>query len=197
MLAMNTATDLRQHILDTAKPLMLRKGFTAVGLTELLAAAGIPKGSFYHYFASKEAFGEALLSWYFSTHLAHLDALLERPAPAAERLMDYWRYWLASHAGTEPEAKCLAVKLSAEVSDLSERMRMELDQGTQGIIRRVADCIAAGKADGSLPATLDEQAAAMTLYQTWLGASLMEKISRDRAPLDTAMASTRQLLQLN
>ena len=55
MLGMNTATDLRQHILDTAKPLMLRKGFTAVGLTELLAAAGIPKGSFYHYFASKEA----------------------------------------------------------------------------------------------------------------------------------------------
>lgn len=42
---MNTAIDLRQHILDTAKPLMLRKGFTAVGLTELLAAAGIPKGS--------------------------------------------------------------------------------------------------------------------------------------------------------
>lgn len=40
-------TDVRQHILDTAKPIILGKGFSAVGLNELLFAAGVPKGSFY------------------------------------------------------------------------------------------------------------------------------------------------------
>jgi AcrR family transcriptional regulator len=44
-----------------AHPLLLRKGFTAVGLAEVLAAAQVSKGSFYHYFGSKEAFGEARL----------------------------------------------------------------------------------------------------------------------------------------
>ena len=46
--------DMRQHIIDVARSLMTHKGYTAVGLTELLGAAGVPKGSFYHYFRSKE-----------------------------------------------------------------------------------------------------------------------------------------------
>ncbi len=202
MRAMNASSsdirqpDVRQHILDAAKPLMLGKGFTAVGLTELLAAAQVPKGSFYHYFPSKEAFGDALLNSYFSCHLAHLDALLARPGAAAERLMGYWRYWLDTQTSDDPQAKCLAVKLSAEVCDLSNDMRVTLQRGTQGIIQRLADCIEDGKADGSLPVARDAKVLATTLYQTWLGASLLAKVTRDRGPLDVAMTSTRQLLNL-
>ena len=191
-----TSIDLRQHILDIAKPLLLGKGFTAVGLTELLAAAQIPKGSFYHYFESKEAFGNALLGAYFSDHLAYLDVLLGCPGTAAERLMSYWQYWLDTQTSDDPNTKCLAVKLSAEVSDLSESMRVTLAWGTQGIIQRLAQCIEAGKVDGSLPVAQDARILATALYQTWLGASLLVKITRDRAPLDIAMVNTRQLLSL-
>jgi DNA-binding transcriptional regulator YbjK len=56
------AAEVRQHILDTAMPIILGKGFSAVGLNEILATAGVPRGSFYHHFGSKEAFGEALLT---------------------------------------------------------------------------------------------------------------------------------------
>lgn len=200
---MNTATtgtDVRQHILDVAKPLILGKGFTAVGLTELLAAAQIPKGSFYHYFDSKEGFGEALLGQYFSGFLQHLDALLARPGPEAQRLMAFWDYWLATQISDNPADRCLVVKLGAEVCDLSERMRAVLDQGTRRIIERLARCIEAGKADGSLPLqadAADPAELATRLYQTWLGASLLAKITRSRSPLDNAMASTRQLLGLS
>ncbi|MFP2905826.1 TetR/AcrR family transcriptional regulator [Pyxidicoccus sp. 3LFB2] len=191
-----TSAELRQHILDVARPLMLGKGFTAVGLTELLAAAQIPKGSFYYYFESKEAFGDALLSSYFSGQQAHLDALLERPGTTAERLMSYWQYWLDSQTSNDPNARCLAVKLSAEVCDLSEDMRATLERGIQGIIQRLAQCIEAGKADGSLPVAQGAKVLATTLYQTWLGASLLAKVTRNREPLDTAMTSTRHLLNL-
>lgn len=188
-------TDIRQHILDTARPLMLRKGYTAVGLTELLAAAAVPKGSFYHYFASKEAFGEALLDAYFTEHLAFIDTLLRHSGPAGKRLLSYFEYWLDSHASDDPDAKCLAVKLSAEVSDLSDSMRGALERGTQGIIGRVAGCIAAARADGSLPPGTDATVLATTLYQLWVGASILAKVRQGRAPLDIAMAATRQLLQ--
>lgn len=194
---MSTArADLRQHILDVARSLMLEKGFTAVGLTELLAAARIPKGSFYYYFESKEAFGDALLSSYFSGHLAHLDALLGRPGTAAERLMGYWQYWLDTQTSSDPNDRCLAVKLSAEVCDLSESMRETLERGTRGIIQRLAHCIEAGKADGSLPVAQDAKVLAATLYQTWLGSSLLARVNRERGPLDIAMTSTRQMLSL-
>ncbi|WP_207482823.1 TetR/AcrR family transcriptional regulator [Arenibaculum pallidiluteum] len=193
------ATDVRQHILDVARPLLLQKGFTAVGLTELLAAARVPKGSFYHYFGSKEAFGEAVLEAYFTEYLARMDALLAQPGTAAQRLVRYFADWLDSQTADAAQSRCLAVKLGAEVCDLHDSMRAVLERGTRGVIERLARCIEAGRAEGSLPKMQDAQDAqdvATLLYQTWIGSSLLAKISRNRAPLDTAMAGTRQVLGL-
>ncbi len=72
-------TDTRQHILATGKHIIAAKGFSCVGLAELLQASEVPKGSFYHYFKSKELFGQALLEDYFTDYLAQLDMLLQTP----------------------------------------------------------------------------------------------------------------------
>ena len=190
--------DARRKILETAQRIMGGKGFSAVGLNEILTAAGVPKGSFYHYFSSKDAFGEALLDAYFADYFSHLEEMLTAPGlNGAERLMSYWRRWQETQAGNDPQGKCLAVKLGAEVSDLSEAMRAALVRGTQQIIRRVALCIEDGQRDGSLPVEADPISIAETLYQIWLGASLLAKITRSGEPLDSAMASTRRLLNLN
>lgn len=195
---MNTPrTNVRQHILDTAKPIILGKGFSVVGLNEVLSAAAVPKGSFYHYFKSKELFGEALLESYFSDYLEYLDQLLNNQAvPAAERLMAYWRGWLESQASCDMQGKCLAVKLGGEVSDLSEAMRLALHQGTDQIINRLAACIVAGQADGSLTVEIDAQHTALTLYEMWLGATLLSKMRRDRSAMEGAMLATLSLLNL-
>ena len=68
---------VKHHILRCGERLIAAKGFVGVGLAEILAAAGVPKGSFYHYFGSKERFGEALLAQYLERYLAQLDALLQ------------------------------------------------------------------------------------------------------------------------
>ncbi len=191
------ARDVRQQILDTAQTIISGKGFSAVGLNEILAAAGIPKGSFYHYFSSKDAFGEALLESYFRAYLEALDAMLERPGlNGAERLMLYWQKWVDTQATSDPEGKCLAVKLGAEVADLSEAMRGVLVRGTAGVIGRLAQAIERGVADGSVVVDGDAQHVAETLYQTWLGASLRAKITRNAEPLLSALAATRRSLGL-
>ncbi len=191
------SVDARQHMLDTAQRMMGQKGFTAVGLSELLSAAGIPKGSFYHHFASKEAFGEALLTRYFSNYIQYMDdVLVSGSGTVALRLMRYWQHWMNTQAIDDPEGKCLAVKLGAEVSDLSESMRTALKQGTQTIIERIGQCIEAGRREGSLTLDTDSAALAQTLYQLWMGASLLAKITRDRKPLEAAYTATAQLLQL-
>ena len=192
----STSTDVRRHILAVAHPLLLRRGFTAVGLNEVLTAAQVPKGSFYHYFGSKEAFGEAVLDTYFADYLERMDALLAQPGTAAQRLIAYFDDWLDSQTGDEAQSRCLVVKLGAEVCDLSESMRAALKRGTRQIVERLAACVKAGRADASLPAAADADAIAVTLYQNWLGASLLAKITRDRAPLDRVMADTRKLLGL-
>lgn len=196
MNAVPASTDVRRHILEVAHPLFLRKGFTAVGLSEVLAAAQVPKGSFYHYFGSKEAFGEAVLEVYFAEYLERMDALLAQPGTGAQRVIAFFEDWLDSQTGEESQSRCPVVKLGAEVSDLSESMRAALARGTRGVIDRLARCIEAGRADGSLAAAPDSQETATALYQSWLGASLLAKIARDRSSLDMAMAGTRERLGL-
>lgn len=188
--------DVRSRIIETARAIIGGKGFAAVGLNEILQSAGVPKGSFYHYFGSKEAFGEALLQAYFADYMDRLEIVLTQPGlPASDRLMNYWQHWLETQANhDDPKGKCLTVKLSAEVSDLSESMRVALRQGTDGIIRRLARCIEEGMAEGSLASDMQPAETAAALYHLWLGASLRAKITRDRVPLELALASTRRLL---
>ncbi|WP_272905150.1 TetR/AcrR family transcriptional regulator [Pseudomonas petrae] len=191
------SSDVRQGILDVGQRIMAAKGYSGVGLNEILAAAGVPKGSFYHYFGSKDAFGEALLEHYFDDYLADIDRILGEPGlPIGERLMNYWRVWQETQSFQECQGKCLAVKLGVEVADLSETMRAVLKRGTAGITDRLGSAIEAAVADGSLPACENPYAVAQSLYQLWVGASVMVKIERRLAPFETAMATTRVILRL-
>jgi len=190
-------SEVRHNLLDTGQRIMAGKGFSAVGLNEILTTAGVPKGSFYHYFSSKDAFGEALLARYFETYLAEFDATLQAPGVTmAQRLMTYWQQWQDNQSFLDCQGKCLAVKLGAEVADLSEPMRSVLKRGTSGIVDRIAKAIVAGMTDGSLSVSHDPAVVAQSLYQLWLGASVMVKIVRNTAPFETAMMTTRELLHI-
>ncbi|MCU7646574.1 TetR/AcrR family transcriptional regulator [Pseudomonas piscis] len=186
--------DTRQQLLDTGHRMMAIKGFTGVGLNEILQTAGVPKGSFYHYFKSKEQYGQSLLEDYFRDYLADMDQRFAASGQSArERLMGYWQNWLESYCEPCDEQKCLVVKLSAEVADLSETMRITLRDGADRIIDRIADCIEQGQREGSLSQG-NAHRMATALYQLWLGASLLSKLHRNERPLENAMATTKAML---
>ena len=180
----------RSRILSEGRALVLASGFGGLGLTELLSASGVPKGSFYYYFTSKEAFGCEMLKDYVADYLAALDAIIARPAPAAERMNSFFSAALGGEAGSMAD-RCLVVKLAAEIADLSEDMRHILDQGVIAVCRRLAVLIRAGVEDGSIIAQPDPEAAATLLYSQWLGAAIIAKLSRSAGPLEQALADTQ------
>lgn len=189
--------DVRDKILATGQRIIGGKGFSAVGLNEILTTAGVPKGSFYHYFSSKDAFGEALLEDYFASYLADMDRTFRAIGQnKAEQLGAYFRAWQANQSFEDCQGKCLAVKLGAEVADLSESMRAVLKRGTTAIIDRLASALRAGNEDGSLSVQVPPEAAAQSLYQLWLGASLMVKIVRTPQPFEHAWTTTVRMLHL-
>ncbi|MEB7375037.1 TetR/AcrR family transcriptional regulator [Enterobacter hormaechei] len=188
-------TDMRQHIIDVAKAIITHKGYSAVGISEIVKAAGIPKGSFYYYFKSKEDFAEAMLEHYFSHYLQEVDKELSGNLPARDRLLSYFNFWKVTQGADLPESKCLVVKLGAEVCDHYDNMRDILSKGTLSIVQRIEICIREGRQDGSLPASTDAKALAGELYQLWLGASLMAKIHDPEKAFDSAMSSTVRLLR--
>ena len=85
------------------------------------------------------------------------------------------------------------MKLSGEVADLSDAMRITLRDGTDQVVARITRLIEAGISDASLPA-LEAQSTAQMLYQLWLGASLLGKLHRNSNALDNAMKFTQQVL---
>ncbi|MBV4456132.1 MULTISPECIES: TetR/AcrR family transcriptional regulator [Pseudomonas] len=193
---MNSETkSARQAILDTAQLIVGRKGFSAVGLNEILQAAAVPKGSFYHYFNSKDAFGVVLLDHYFDHYVHGMQQLFDQPGLTQHaKLMRYWDCWIDNQTGCTDAGKCLAVKLGAEVSDLSEPMRLALQRGTARTIGLLAKALQAGIEDGSVTLAQHPESLAQRLYALWLGTSVMSKITRTSAPFDEALRLTRQLL---
>lgn len=188
--------DTRERILSAGEALILGRGFSAVGLSEILSQAAVPKGSFYHYFQSKEGFGVALLVRYFDAYEARLDALFQDPTqPARQRLLAYFDGWRQLHAASDCHRSCLAVKLAAEVSDLSEPMREALHKGMARIIAQLAGAVRACQADASLSPATDAERLAQSLYAMWIGASLLAKVDRSSLPIELAFSQTEQMLQ--
>ncbi|WP_417412367.1 TetR/AcrR family transcriptional regulator [Hoeflea sp.] len=181
----------RSRILTEGRALVLANGFGGLGLTELLAASSVPKGSFYYYFASKEAFGCAMLNDYVADYLTALDAIIARPEPAAQRLNSFFSAALGGEAGSMAD-RCLVVKLAAEIADLSEDMRHVLDQGVNAVCDRLAALLRAGIEDGSITPQGNPGSAAALLYSQWLGAAIIAKLSRSAIPLEQALADTQR-----
>ncbi len=187
--------DTRERILAIGETLISGRGFSALGLSEILARAEVPKGSFYHYFQSKEGFGVALLIRYFDDYLMRASALLNNESiPVRARLLTYFGNWRQIATGNQCPNMCLAVKLAAEVADLSEPMRLELARGMQRITEKIAQTILLAQDKAQFPADIDAVQLAESLYGMWVGASLLTKVSRTMTPMDLAYKQTEQML---
>lgn len=193
---MQCTVDTHEHLLAIGETLSLRLGFNGMGLSELLATAGVPKGSFYHYFRSKEAFGEAMLQRYFEHYDAEMQRLFsDGRSDVRHQLLSYYAQAISYHCRSECHNACLAVKLSAEVSDLSEPMRHALEIGTAKVIGHLQQAIERGIGEGSLSTDMSPTTMAETLYSLWLGASLRAKIHRSVTPMTRALESIEILLR--
>ncbi|WP_313686571.1 TetR/AcrR family transcriptional regulator [Pantoea sp.] len=187
--------ETREHLLATGEQLCLQRGFTGMGLSEMLTLAEVPKGSFYHYFRSKEAFGVALLERYFVHHLQMIEQQLNQPdATARERFLQHFRSAERLFIEQGHIMGCLGVKLSAEVCDLSEPMRDALQHGATAVINAYARCLNDVAAEQALLYGQTPQQLAQRCYLLWLGASLQSKISREPGPISLALETIEQWL---
>lgn len=134
------------NISATGEQLCLQRGFTGMGLSELLKTAEVPKGSFYHYFRSKEAFGVAMLERHYAAYHQRLTELLQSgEGNYRDRILAYYQQTLNQFCQHGTISGCLTVKLSAEVCDLSEDMRSAMDKGARGVIALLSQALENGR----------------------------------------------------
>lgn len=191
----HTEHDTREHLLATGEHLCMQRGFTGMGLSELLKTAEVPKGSFYHYFRSKEAFGVAMLERHFSGYHQRLTAHFTTGAGNyRDRILAYYQETLNQFCQQGIISGCLTVKLSAEVCDLSEDMRTAMDNGARQIMTILAQALEKGRDSHCLTFAGEPLQQAQILYALWLGANLQAKISRSATPLENALAHVKSII---
>jgi len=191
----NPEHDTREHLLATGETLCLALGFTGMGLSELLRKAEVPKGSFYHYFRSKEAFGVAMLERYYQRYNQHFSEQLHAPqGHHAERLLGWYQNALSEFLACGHLTHCLGLKLSAEVCDLSEDMRAALNSGSARVVAILTDSLEQVRQENKVNFDGETSVLAQIVYVLWLGAGLQAKLSRNPAPLENALAHIKSIL---
>ena len=190
----------KERILEAAEEIMLQKSFHSVGLNEILSAVKVPKGSFYHYFQSKEQFGVELLKHYvadasaFKRRALLTDEVAENPF---DRLMALFDMNIARLLENGCQCGCLVVKLSTEVATFSDDMRAVLAEGMrewQGLLEKL---LVEGQKKKVIRKGINPTVTASMIQDLWMGASQRTQVQRSVAPLRAAALFVRNYLSQN
>ena len=173
----------KDRLLTAGMAMLLEGGYNHLGIQALLQATGVPKGSFYHHFESKEDFALQAIGRYMEEVHAGLDAcLLDASQPPLDRLRSFFEATREKYR-TEGYLGCLLGGLGQELSGVSEVFRSRIESCLCEIVRRVSLCLEEAMQRGDLPPGTDARQLADLLVNCWEGAALRTRIQRDPEPL--------------
>ncbi|WP_319432519.1 TetR/AcrR family transcriptional regulator [Mycobacterium sp. RTGN5] len=181
---------VRTRLLAAGLALVHARGFAASGVKDITDAAGVPKGSFYAYFPSKEAFAAAVLEHYWADIESRLVPILGASRLARERITDFFHALADEHEAGDFLLGCLVGNLSLELSGSSEPVRTELTRILDSWGGALTECVQAGQGAGDIRAHIGAAELASLLIEAWEGAALRGKVTRSRTPYDRFEAVT-------
>ena len=178
----------RDHLIDTGLKLMHQHGYNATGLTEILKAADVPKGSFYHHFGSKEDFAAAALERYTTREAKHAATVLnDAKAPPLKRLKRYFTDLVRFYGQKGEIPGCMMGRFSLEIAAANPQLRKQISGSFAHWEHTIATVIQQAVAQKELPADTDSESLAGFLLNSWEGALLRSQAEENDAPLEVFM----------
>jgi TetR/AcrR family transcriptional regulator, transcriptional repressor for nem operon len=175
--------NVREQIVQAGMKALIAKGYNGAGVQEIVELAGVPKGSFYNHFESKEALGAEIVERYGQDSPRWL-GLRDRSAPALERLRRHFDGLIAFYTGQEYGRGCLLGNFSAELANQSSLIRERL----VGLYARwtgdIEAAIGEAQADGSIATKLAPDVLAGFVLDAFEGALLRARVERSAEPFE-------------
>ncbi|WP_028066691.1 TetR/AcrR family transcriptional regulator [Solirubrobacter soli] len=186
---------VRDALLEAGGRLFHERGYNGAGVKEIVDSAGVPKGSFYSYFDSKETLLVDVVERYWDDVEARHGALLHDDAvPPLERVSRFFAAMADDHELRDFTLGCLLGGMALEMSNVSDRARTTLT----GLFGRWEDHVAAvleeAQTRGELAADRDVRELASALIEAWEGAALRGKVAQERDPYERFERVTLPLL---
>ena len=178
----------RDHLIDVGLELMHQHGYNATGLTEILKAADVPKGSFYHHFGSKEDFAAAALDRYTTREAEHSAVVLtESKAPPLKRLKQYFTYLIKFYGQKGEIPGCMMGRFSLEIAAANPQLRKQISTTFAHWQHTIATVVQEAITQEELPGNTDPESLAGFLLNSWEGALLRSQAEARDAPLEVFM----------
>jgi len=176
--------DTRMALIRCGTEMCTERGFRVTGIDEVLKRVGVPKGSFYHFFASKHEFGEAVIRNYAEYFQRKLDRHLGDASRAPlQRLRDFIGEARRGMEKFDFQRGCLVGNLGQELGGLNDSFRQQLEDVLLSWQASTAQCLRDAAAAGELPEGADADALAAFFWIGWEGAILRAKLTRSAQPL--------------
>ncbi len=164
--------------------LMLGRGYHHTGIHDVLVAAGVPKGSFYHHFKNKEDFGLQVVDRYADDGYAEIDRVLgDKRQPPLLRLQRLFEEFRADYERRFCRDGCLLGNLGQEMADINDIFRDRISTHFDRWTARIALCLDEAVMSGDLSADVDSTTLAGTVLDAYEGALLRMKVVKNTAPV--------------
>jgi len=188
--------DKRELILAKGSQVMTRRGYHGTGVQEIVQAAGIPKGSFYHYFASKEDFALQALAFTYQPRLQRYAEALGNPALSPRtRILAYYSELLAHFSQQERlEYHCFIGSLSFEMNELLPAIGAQVEAILQESALILQRCLEQAQAAGELAAEEDCVNLAAFIANAWQGVLTRLKVGSQTRPVEEFVKRLELLL---
>lgn len=178
-------TDTRQVLVWCGTELLTERGFQITGIEEVLKRVGVPKGSFYHYFKSKDEFGHAVIDNYERYYAKKMDRIFnDLSRSPLQRLSDFVVNAKNGMLKFDFRRGCLIGNLGQELAALDTQFRERLEGVLLSWERRVAACLMEAVEMGELAQGQDPEALSRFFWVGWEGAILRSKLMRSLQPID-------------
>ena len=194
---MGRTSDAREKILTAAQSLIELRGYSALGVAEICKAAGVPKGSFYYFFESKEALALAVLDEHWAAERRAWDGILRGKAEPLQRLRELFEATraeqLAGQQSCGTVAGCMFGNLTLELSNQTEPIRERLQEIFDEQVELVEQVIAVAVEREDV-AVIDPHEAARSVVAQLEGQVLFAKLYNDPRHLDALWRNCLALL---
>lgn len=183
----------RQLLLDTGAQMLTAQGYHGTGIKQILDEVGVPKGSFYNFFPSKEAFVASIIYQYgddVTTQLQQAVSGLERE-PALMRLWYSFRNKVRNQEAAGKSCACLLGALSAEIAQASPLCNEALAAIQGRWIDALARLIDQAQQQGDINTNFSAREIAVLVYNCWQGGLLQYQVTNDS---DALLAQLKTLM---
>ena len=176
----------REGIVQAGLKCLVEKGFNAVGVQDITDTAGVPKGSFYNHFESKEALGVEIVERY-GANQTRREILTDPTVPPLQRLRRHFDRISALFAESHFKRNCILGGFSAELANQSETIRESLRKLYGQWTKDIEATIAEAQIKGEIANKTKASDLAAFLLDSYEGALLRARVERSRKPFDRFM----------